>query len=111
MQLRIDDPAAPLFTVGQVADVLGVQTAFLRRLDEHDVVRPARSAGGQRRYSREQVDRVADVRGLMGDGLTLAGIRRIFELQARVAELEAELRRERARTDSRPSSAREAARA
>lgn len=95
-RLPFDDPAAPLFTVGQVADMLAVQPAFLRRLDQQDVVRPARSEGGQRRYSRDQIDRVAEVCALVGEGLTLAGVRRVFELQARVAELEAQLARERA---------------
>jgi DNA-binding transcriptional MerR regulator len=86
-----DDRTAPIFTVGQVADMLDVQPAFLRRLDQHHVVSPARSDGGQRRYTREQVDQVADVCDLIGEGLTLAGVRRVYELQARVAALEAEL--------------------
>jgi hypothetical protein len=86
-----------LFTVGQVADMLGVQQAFLRRLDEHDVVRPARSPGGQRRYSRREIDRVSEVVDLAGEGLTLGGIRRILALQAEVEDLRAELARLRAR--------------
>lgn len=92
-RLAVDDPAAALFTVGQVASMLGVQAALLRRLDEHELVRPARSPGGQRRYSQEQVDRVADVCDLIDEGLTLAGVRRVIELRARVVELEAELAR------------------
>ena len=86
-----------LFTVGQVADMLGVQQAFLRRLDDHDVVRPARSAGGQRRYSRREIDRVSEVVGLVDEGLTLGGIRRILDLQAEVDRLRAEVARLRAR--------------
>jgi MerR family transcriptional regulator, heat shock protein HspR len=96
-RLPLDDPAAPLYTVGQVADLLAVQPAFLRRLDQQEVVRPSRSDGGQRRYSRDQIDQVAEVCSLVGEGLTLAGIRRVFALQAKVAELESELVRERAR--------------
>src|SRR4051794_30321813 len=90
-RLPLDDPAAPLYTVGQVADILAVQPAVLRRLDQYDVVRPSRSDGGQRRYSRAQIDRVVEVCSLVGEGLTLAGVRRVFALQARVAELETEL--------------------
>jgi DNA-binding transcriptional MerR regulator len=88
--LPIDDENLPLFTVGQVAATLEVQHAFLRRLDEFGVVRPSRSAGGQRRYTRHEVTTVAYVLQLVEDGLTLAAVRRVLQLEARVRELEAE---------------------
>ncbi|HXZ66560.1 MAG TPA: MerR family transcriptional regulator [Streptosporangiaceae bacterium] len=80
----------PLFTVGQVAEMLEVQQAFLRRLDEFHIVRPSRSAGGQRRYTRNEIVIVRYVAELMDNGLTLAAIRRVLQLEARVRELEAE---------------------
>jgi MerR family transcriptional regulator/heat shock protein HspR len=86
-----DDEAAPLYTVGQVADMLGVQQAFLRRLDTHDIVTPARPSGQQRRYSRADVHLVQHVLDLVNDGLTLAGIHRILALQQQVRDLEDEL--------------------
>jgi MerR family transcriptional regulator, heat shock protein HspR len=88
--LPIDDENLPLFTVGQVATTLEVQHAFLRRLDEFDVVRPSRSPGGQRRYTRHEVTTVAYVLRLVEDGLTLAAVRRVLTLEQRVRELEAE---------------------
>jgi MerR family transcriptional regulator/heat shock protein HspR len=91
VELPIDDADAALYTVGQVAAMLGVQVAFLRRLDEQGVVVPGRSAGGQRRYSRREIHRVADVVQLIGEGLTLSGVRRVLELQERVDQLEADL--------------------
>jgi MerR family transcriptional regulator/heat shock protein HspR len=100
--LPIDDENLPLFTVGQVASTLEVQHAFLRRLDEFNVVRPSRSPGGQRRYTRHEVTRVAYVLRLVEDGLTLSGIRRVLQLEERVRELETErevLRAELARRD------------
>jgi MerR family transcriptional regulator/heat shock protein HspR len=99
-ELLVDDVSAPLFTVGQVARMLDVQPAFLRRLDSFGVVSPERSDGGQRRYSREHVERVADACSLIGEGLTLAGVSRVFALQAEVAALEAELAQQRARHHS-----------
>jgi MerR family transcriptional regulator, heat shock protein HspR len=86
----LDDANMPLFTVGQVAEMLEVQQAFLRRLDEFHVVRPSRSAGGQRRYTRNEIVVVRYVADLMEDGLTLAAIRRVLQLERRVRELEAE---------------------
>jgi len=43
-----EDENVPLFTVGQVAEMLAVKQAFLRRVDELQVVSPQRSAGGDR---------------------------------------------------------------
>jgi MerR family transcriptional regulator, heat shock protein HspR len=87
----IDDHGRPLFTVGQVAELLDVQQAFLRRIEQHDLVSPARSDGRQRRYSRSDVARVEQIVDLVGDGLTLAGVRRVLELQAEVDTLKTEL--------------------
>jgi MerR family transcriptional regulator, heat shock protein HspR len=87
----LDDRRLPLLTVGQVADLLDVQQAFLRRIEQHELVAPARSDGRQRRYSRADVDRVEQIVGLVGEGLTLAGVRRVLELQAEVDTLKAEL--------------------
>jgi MerR family transcriptional regulator/heat shock protein HspR len=89
--LPFDDAGAPLYSVGQVADMLGVQQAFLRRLDSHDVVSPARSDGQQRRYSRVDVGQVQEALGLIDEGLTLGGVRRVLALQAEVKRLEAEV--------------------
>lgn len=87
---------APVFSVGQVSDLLGVQQAFLRRLDDFGVVRPARTEGGQRRYSQVDVRQVTDVLGMVDEGITLAGISRILALQHEVEALNEELRQERA---------------
>lgn len=86
----LDNADMPLFTVGQVSEMLAVQQAFLRRLDEFHVVRPSRSAGGQRRYTRNEIVVVRYVVELMDNGLTLPAIRRVLDLEARVRELEAE---------------------
>ncbi len=88
--LPFDDDNLPLFTVGQVAQMLEVQQAFLRRLDEFGVVRPSRSDGGQRRYSRTEVTIVQYVARLADEGMTLAAIRRVLELEEQVKALEAE---------------------
>ncbi len=91
MTLPFDDPAAPLYSVGQVADMLEVQPAFLRRLDTQQLVSPARSDGQQRRYSRDDVRDVQEVVGLVAEGLTLEGVRRVLDLQAQVRELQAQV--------------------
>jgi MerR family transcriptional regulator/heat shock protein HspR len=93
--LPLDDHAPALYTIGQVADMLDVQPAFLRRLEAQEIVQPARSPGGQRRYSRNEIAEIRHVTELTGEGLTLAGIRRILLLEADLAALRMELERER----------------
>jgi len=88
--LPFEDENLPLFTVGQVAQMLEVQQAFLRRLDEFGVVRPSRSSGGQRRYSRTEVTVVRYVAQLCDEGMTLAAVRRVLALEAQVQALMAE---------------------
>jgi len=84
-----------------VSDALGVQAAFLRRLDAEDLVSPARSDGGQRRYSRVEIGQVQRVSELASEGLTLAGIKRLMALEAEVAALQEALAHEKAKQGTR----------
>jgi len=83
----LDDENAPLYTVGQVAQMLAVKQAFLRRVDELSVVSPQRSAGGQRRYTRVEIRVIQQVVTMADEGMTLPAIRRIMELEQRLAEV------------------------
>jgi MerR family transcriptional regulator, heat shock protein HspR len=87
----LDDENLPLFTVGQVAEMLEIQQAFLRRLDDFRVVRPSRSPGGQRRYTRREITVVQYVVNLVDEGMTLTAVRRVLELEEQVTELEAQI--------------------
>ena len=95
--LALDDDYAPLYTIGQVAGMLDVQPAFLRRLDSEAVVQPARSDGGQRRYTRQEVREVERIVALTGEGMALSGIRRILLLEAEVLDLRRQVAELRAR--------------
>lgn len=95
---RLDDQDYPAVTMGQAAELLGVQPAFLRSLDAADVLHPVRSSGGHRRYSRRQLEYAARMRALFDQGLTLGAAHRIVELEdelatarEQIAELTAEL--------------------
>ena len=82
-----DDENVPLYTVGQVADMLSLKQAFLRRIDELQVVSPRRSAGRQRRYTRVEIRVVQQVATMADEGMTMPAIRRIIELEQRLAEV------------------------
>ena len=85
--------------------MLEVRQAFLRRIDEHNVVSPQRSAGGQRRYSRHEIGQVQQVVTMMDEGMSLPAIRRIIDLEYQLAEISRErdeLRRRLAECGRRP---------
>jgi MerR family transcriptional regulator/heat shock protein HspR len=97
---RLDDEDYPAMTMGQAAELLDVQPAFLRSLDAAGVLTPVRSGGGHRRYSRRQLVLATRMRVLFDEGLNLEAAARIVALQdelsaarARIAELEAEVGR------------------
>lgn len=82
-----DDENVPLFTVGQVAEMLSLKQAFLRRIDELRVVSPQRSAGRQRRYTRVEIRVIQQVASMADEGMTLPAIRRVIELEHQLAEV------------------------
>lgn len=95
---RLDDEDYPAVTMGQAAQLLGVQPAFLRSLDAAGVITPERSGGGHRRYSRRQLALAIRIRALFDEGLNLDAATRVVRLEdeltrahARIAELEARL--------------------
>jgi MerR family transcriptional regulator, heat shock protein HspR len=96
---RLDDEDYPSVAMGQAAELLEVQPAFLRSLDAAGAVSPGRSGGGHRRYSRRQLEKAARLRELVDEGMSTETAIRFVALQeeldaarARIVELEAELR-------------------
>jgi DNA-binding transcriptional MerR regulator len=87
----LDDPDYPAYTTGRAAEALGVQQAFLRALDAAGVVRPQRSAGNHRRYTRRQLDFAMRVRELFDQGHSLASAVRILSLEDDLAAERAEV--------------------
>lgn len=82
-----EDENVPLYTVGQVAEMLSLKQAFLRRIDELQVVSPQRSAGRQRRYTRVEIRVIRQVATMADEGMTMPAIRRIIELEQQLAEV------------------------
>ena len=78
---RLDDPDDPACTTGRAAELLSVQQAFLRALDAAGAVRPQRSAGNHRRYTRRQLALALRIRELFDQGHNLAAALRIVSLE------------------------------
>jgi MerR family transcriptional regulator, heat shock protein HspR len=82
-----EEEDTPLFTVGQVAEMLQLKQAFLRRVDQLQVVSPQRSNGGQRRYTRIEIRVIQQVASMADAGMTMPAIRRIIELEQQLARV------------------------
>ncbi|HEY2127931.1 MAG TPA: helix-turn-helix transcriptional regulator [Streptosporangiaceae bacterium] len=95
------DPDWGLFSISVAAELAGLHPQTLRIYEREGLLDPARSAGGTRRYSRRDIDRLAEICSLTADGLNLAGIRRVLQLQKETRQLQAELARLRDLADGR----------
>ena len=93
------DDDTPVFVISVAAQLAGMHAQTLRQYDRLGLVTPSRTRGGGRRYSQRDVALLREVQRLsQEEGVSLPGIARILELenqvialQARVAELAAEL--------------------
>jgi MerR family transcriptional regulator/heat shock protein HspR len=82
-----------LFSISVAAELAGLHPQTLRIYEREGLLDPARSAGGTRRYSRHDIDRLHQICALTADGLNLAGIRRVLQLQEETRQLQAEVAR------------------
>jgi MerR family transcriptional regulator, heat shock protein HspR len=87
----VDDPDYPLYTVGQATEFLGINPPTLRRWEREGLVSPHRTDGGQRRYTRKELDQLQEIAQLTDEGVTTAGIRKVLELRQRIDQLEDQL--------------------
>jgi MerR family transcriptional regulator, heat shock protein HspR len=86
------NPDSPVFVISVAAELAGLHAQTLRSYDRLGLVSPGRSAGGGRRYSARDIALLRDVQRLSQvDGVNLAGIKRIIELEQLVDELRARL--------------------
>ena len=88
--LRAVAEDAPVFVISVAAELAGMHAQTLRQYDRLGLVSPGRTAGGGRRYSPRDVALLREVQRLsQEDGVNLAGIKRIIELESRVEALQA----------------------
>ena len=87
-----------VFSISVASELSGVEPQMLRVYEQRGLLSPFRTDGGTRRYSTEDLERVALITGLLGEGLNLAGIGHVLELRAQTNELADELGELRATT-------------
>jgi MerR family transcriptional regulator/heat shock protein HspR len=83
---------APVFVISVAAQLSGMHAQTLRQYDRLGLVSPGRTGGGGRRYSARDVALLREVQRLSQDeGVNLAGIKRVIELEAQVDALRARI--------------------
>jgi DNA-binding transcriptional MerR regulator len=80
------DEDYPAYTMGRAAEIVGVSQDFLRRLDEAKLIKPFRSPGGHRRYSRYQLRLAARAKQMCDQGTALEAACRIIILEDQLEE-------------------------
>jgi MerR family transcriptional regulator/heat shock protein HspR len=87
------DDDAPVFVISVAATLAGMHPQTLRTYDRIGLVSPGRSSGRGRRYSARDIALLREVQRLSQDeGINLAGVKRILELEVQVAALQTRLR-------------------
>jgi MerR family transcriptional regulator, heat shock protein HspR len=82
-----------VFAISVAAELAGLHPQTLRIYEREGLLEPARSSGGTRRYSGEDVDRLRLIADLTTAGLNLAGVKRVLALEEEVAALRATIDR------------------
>jgi len=86
------DDDTPVFVISVAAQLSGLHAQTLRSYDRQGLVSPGRAAGGGRRYSARDIALLREVQRLSQDeGVNLAGIKRIIDLETQVDVLRARL--------------------
>lgn len=96
-----------VYVISVAADLAGVHPQTLRIYERKGLLSPQRTAGNTRRYSERDVEMLRQIQRLTQDeGVNLAGVRIIMEMQRRLEEVQEQLeraRQEAARTEGQPA--------
>mgnify|MGYP000306248484 CR=1 FL=1 len=89
-----------MYVISVAAELAGVHPQTLRIYERKGLVEPARTDGGSRRYSDDDVAMLHRIQELTNEGLNLAGVKRILEMEAELERIRAELVEVRRRADA-----------
>jgi len=80
-----------LYVISVAAELAGVHQQTLRIYERKGLVDPARTGGGSRRYSDSDISQLKRIQELTNEGLNLAGVKRVLELEAELERAQREL--------------------
>ena len=82
-----------VYVISVAAEIAGVHPQTLRIYERKGLLDPARTGGGSRRYSDVDISRLQRIQELTNEGLNLAGVKRVLELEAVLEATRAEIAR------------------
>jgi MerR family transcriptional regulator, heat shock protein HspR len=83
----------PVFMIGIASELIGVHPQTLRMYEQKGLLRPRKSIKNTRLYSQEDVELGRYIQQLTQEmGMNLAGVKKVLDLERRIARLEAEAR-------------------
>ncbi len=97
-QQPADDEA--LYVISIASQLSGMHPQTLRQYDRMGLVSPGRASGRGRRYSLRDIASLRNIQRLVGEGINLAGIKRIIELESAVASMAIEVAKLRTEVDA-----------
>lgn len=85
------DPGRGVYGISVAAELVGMGSQTLRLYERRGLLEPARSDGGTRRYSSEDLERLRRIAELVAVGLNLTGVAMVLDLQDTNARLQSDL--------------------
>ena len=85
------DPSRGVYGISVAAELAGMGIQTLRLYEARGLLQPARTDGGTRRYSPDDLDRLHRIGQLVDAGLNLAGIAMVLDLETENQQLRADL--------------------
>jgi DNA-binding transcriptional MerR regulator len=92
---QVEPRTRGVYAISVAAELTGAAVQNLRVYERRGLVGPSRTEGGTRRYSEDDLDRVRRIVSLLEDGLNLAGVAMVLDLEDDNAQLRERLRRTR----------------
>jgi len=92
----MDDNERALYIISVAAELAGVHPQTLRIYERKGLIEPKRTEGRSRRYSDRDIELLQHIQELTNEGVGLAGVKRILELEAALDDAAAEIERLRA---------------
>src|SRR5688572_583391 len=88
-----NDRSRATYVISIAAELAGVHPQTLRVYERKGLLRPERTQGNTRRYSDDDIARLQRIQQLTNEGLNLAGVMRVMELEREIAQMEARYQR------------------